>query len=507
MKKKLFFALALVCSTAVFAGSLSIASMSFSDGIGNPVEKDYMVSSYKIVGKNMPNKSTIAGQFSREFSEIPYTVDNLVDGDGWNVKVYAYDTNNRLIGQSEDISVTVAGDSSISVDVIVDVPTFTLDNLDIFNNGQLVTVSDAYDVDHYELTFYSAYSDDEIVLSTSSLPFVTTAIPAGRWIVVIDAIDMDGNTIASSGRLSLRLSENGKVSASATLSSASRRLNLTPEGTSSSNGYLYIDDNNSFKVSASVFPLGKNDDVSFRWYVSDEGEWVEIDTDEAFVTYPDIKKHAKNQEVFAILCNPVVDGIEYRGSYIKVAAVPDLIPSLLVTGAAPIDLDGHDNLEATTTSSDIYFIVDLPTYYLGKGVKVYYSLDGSKPTQSSTQAIIGDRIVLSPGDSELNLLIVDPNGKEDRYKVDLSVKQKVSPPSLSISNRDWGQDLYVTLSSRTEGSSIYYTTDGSEPNENSNLYTEPFKVGSIVDRSKVVVKAIAVKDGYENSEITSIKAF
>ena len=57
----------------------------------------------------------------------------------------------------------------------------------------------------------------------------------------------------------------------------------------------------------------------------------------------------------------------------------------------------------------------------------------------------------------------------------------------------------VTLTSPTPGASIYYTTDGSTPNTTSTLYTGPI----LVNKTNMVIKAIAVKSGYTNSPIVT----
>ena len=57
-----------------------------------------------------------------------------------------------------------------------------------------------------------------------------------------------------------------------------------------------------------------------------------------------------------------------------------------------------------------------------------------------------------------------------------------------------GDKMNVTLSCATEGATIYYTTDNSEPSaDNGTQYSDPFEVGSD-EMGDVVVKAIAVKD-------------
>ena len=57
----------------------------------------------------------------------------------------------------------------------------------------------------------------------------------------------------------------------------------------------------------------------------------------------------------------------------------------------------------------------------------------------------------------------------------------------------------ITITTETEGASIYYTTDGTNPTEKSNLYT-----GEFVAPHNGKIKAIAVKSGYGISYIDSI---
>ena len=54
----------------------------------------------------------------------------------------------------------------------------------------------------------------------------------------------------------------------------------------------------------------------------------------------------------------------------------------------------------------------------------------------------------------------------------------------------------VSISSTTEGASIHYTTDGTEPTENSLVYSQPITVSSTT-----TVKAITVAIGYQNSPV------
>ena len=56
----------------------------------------------------------------------------------------------------------------------------------------------------------------------------------------------------------------------------------------------------------------------------------------------------------------------------------------------------------------------------------------------------------------------------------------------------------VKISCETQDAKIMYTTDGSEPTESSNLYSDVFEVDS-----QVTIKARAFKEGYEPSDIST----
>lgn len=54
----------------------------------------------------------------------------------------------------------------------------------------------------------------------------------------------------------------------------------------------------------------------------------------------------------------------------------------------------------------------------------------------------------------------------------------------------------IRISCETEGAEIYYTLDGSTPDNSKNLYESEFEVNEACD-----IKAIAEKEGYDNSEL------
>jgi hypothetical protein len=58
----------------------------------------------------------------------------------------------------------------------------------------------------------------------------------------------------------------------------------------------------------------------------------------------------------------------------------------------------------------------------------------------------------------------------------------------------------ITLTCLTPGAEIYYTTDGSDPDQNSRVYLKPFRVNKTT-----TLKAYASKQGYEKSKIIRAK--
>lgn len=82
--------------------------------------------------------------------------------------------------------------------------------------------------------------------------------------------------------------------------------------------------------------------------------------------------------------------------------------------------------------------------------------------------------------------------------IELIQSEQVATPTFSPAPGTYENQVEVAISCATEDASIYYTLDGSEPSNSSTLYTTP-----IVLTNNTTVKAIAYKDGMQNSEIAS----
>lgn len=84
------------------------------------------------------------------------------------------------------------------------------------------------------------------------------------------------------------------------------------------------------------------------------------------------------------------------------------------------------------------------------------------------------------------------------YEFEDEVQNRVKQVVASPNGGTVQKGTAVTLTTETEGASIYYTLDGSDPSTESALYKE-----SIIVNGNVIIKAIAVKEGMETAPIAT----
>ena len=85
------------------------------------------------------------------------------------------------------------------------------------------------------------------------------------------------------------------------------------------------------------------------------------------------------------------------------------------------------------------------------------------------------------------------------YTLPTSVVNTVAEPVITPNGGNILDTQNITLSCATEGAAIYYTTNGTEPTSSSTLYTAPFTLSE-----SATVKAIAVKENYDNSPVVAV---
>ncbi|MCH4153689.1 MAG: chitobiase/beta-hexosaminidase C-terminal domain-containing protein, partial [Mageeibacillus sp.] len=88
--------------------------------------------------------------------------------------------------------------------------------------------------------------------------------------------------------------------------------------------------------------------------------------------------------------------------------------------------------------------------------------------------------------------------------VTISAAGIVGAPTFVPAAGTYTENQSVSLSSSTDGATIYYTTDGTTPTAASNVYSGAITVTGIPgERISTTIKAIAVKPGMQNSSVAS----
>ncbi len=129
---------------------------------------------------------------------------------------------------------------------------------------------------------------------------------------------------------------------------------------------------------------------------------------------------------------------------------------------------------------------------------IYYTLDNSTPTTSST--LYNNSPVSISSTGILKAIAV----KSGMTNSDVSMAAytisfpPVADPQFSVASGTYNLNQSVSLSCATEGASIYYTLDGATPTSASSLYTSAISIASTT-----IIKAIAIKAGMANSNINA----
>ncbi|GEM_PF-845848 len=114
---------------------------------------------------------------------------------------------------------------------------------------------------------------------------------------------------------------------------------------------------------------------------------------------------------------------------------------------------------------------------------------------------LAGKTITVPGDTVIIKMSSDDGGTEYGFKViDVSAaeQERVAMPVADITSQEVAYGTKITLSTDTEGASIYYTVDGSLPTKDSILYTK-----AIVIEKDMTIKAIALREDYADSAVAT----
>ena len=169
-----------------------------------------------------------------------------------------------------------------------------------------------------------------------------------------------------------------------------------------------------------------------------------------------------------------------------IAANTELFPSEIVS----YDVNWFKVEQPVITSNGIYVDMTCAT----ENAQIYYTLDGSAPT--AEEGIRYSHTITMTGTMTIKAIAVKENFTSSTIASTYydSELHRVSQPLF----RREGNKVSITTNTTDEGTTIYYTTDGSTPSIASNVYSEAIEVAA-----NDVLKAIAVNENLFDSEVTT----
>ena len=130
-----------------------------------------------------------------------------------------------------------------------------------------------------------------------------------------------------------------------------------------------------------------------------------------------------------------------------------------------------------------------------EGALIYYTTDGYEPTTESTLYEGAFTLTESAWVSAIAVLDTVVSNLTTAFFTIEAKPIEVATPAISPEQTEFEGNLQVSIDCATENATIYYTTDGSTPDNSSTVFTENFTI-----EQTTTVKAIAYVDDF-SSEI------
>ncbi|MFA5746215.1 MAG: chitobiase/beta-hexosaminidase C-terminal domain-containing protein [archaeon] len=174
----------------------------------------------------------------------------------------------------------------------------------------------------------------------------------------------------------------------------------------------------------------------------------------------------------------------------------------LTNGTCPKKILLIDSYDLTLIQSDLVADPNADTFFESQnitlsseeGATIYYTTDGSDPTIESEVYVSPINIPLDTVIT-INAISVKPNYETKDFTGKYTVTHILATPTADPEPYEFTRPIEVRLFAE-DGATIYYTLDSSIPGGKSMLYESP-----ILINSTTVINAIAVRDGYGDSDL------
>lgn len=130
---------------------------------------------------------------------------------------------------------------------------------------------------------------------------------------------------------------------------------------------------------------------------------------------------------------------------------------------------------------------------------IYYTLDGSTPATEVTASTYLYEGPIHVATTNTTIKAIAVKGTEKSDIASATYTLKVSAPNISVGSTEFteGSPFYVSITA-APGAEIHYTTNGDTPTASSPLYESELLI-----LNTTTLKAVAVREGFENSDIVS----
>lgn len=161
-----------------------------------------------------------------------------------------------------------------------------------------------------------------------------------------------------------------------------------------------------------------------------------------------------------------------------------------------VDMGGY----APTLDSGIYYSAQKVSIRKNNDVEVYYTTDGTIPSKTNGTLYTGEMNVNNSVEYRFVGIRGDKTGPVIVRNYEIRSNACMDPVFSGINGAYVPSGTLLTITTGTADATIYYTTDGTLPTAQSNVYTGPIRIFNAM-----VIRAIAKKDGLQDSNVKNIE--